>query len=219
MPQEPEQDYRPQHEGSRLSRRGFMKGAGVSAAGVALLDGCTEALQRDAVRAKAQPKVVGPGAVPVTLNINGQPRRVSVDPRTTLAETLRDELELTGTKVVCDRGACSACTVSRDGTPVCSCMTLAIDTVGKEIKTIEGLADGDRLHPVQAAFVEHDALQCGFCTPGMIMASRQLLERTPQPSEEEIRHGLEGNLCRCTGYQNIVDAIRDCAQRCGPAGV
>jgi len=215
MSREMDQEYRPPREAPGLSRRGFIKGAGVSAAGVALLEGCTEALERDAVKSEAlaEPKVVGPGAVPVMLNINGQPRRVSVEPRTTLADTLRDELELTGTKVVCDRGACSACTVYVDGTPVCSCMTLAIDAVGKQIQTIEGLAQGERLHPVQEAFVEHDALQCGFCTPGMVMSCAALLRRKPNPTEDDVRQAVSGNLCRCGTYPKVIEATLAAAQQ------
>ena len=221
MPREKDQDYRPQDDPSRLSRRGFIKGAGVSAAGAALLEGCTSTLEQHAVKSKAatpaQPKVVGPGPVQMTLTINGQPRKVSPEPRTTLADVLRDELELTGTKVVCDRGACSACTVWLDNTPVCSCMTLAIDAVGREIRTIEGLASGDRLHPVQEAFVEHDALQCGFCTPGMVMSCAALLRRNPNPSPDDVKHAVSGNLCRCGTYPKVLEATLAAAKQSGAA--
>ena len=190
-----------------VSRRGFLKGAGASAAGTVLLEGGLSGVAEAQARA-AEPKVLGSGPVELTLHINGRPRHVKVEPRETLAHVLRDELNLTGTKVVCDRGACSACTVFLDGTPVCSCMTLAIDVGRRQVKTIEGLALGDELHPVQEAFIEHDALQCGFCTPGMVMAAIDLVTSHPQGlSEAQIRHGLEGNLCRCTGYHNIVKAI------------
>jgi aerobic-type carbon monoxide dehydrogenase small subunit (CoxS/CutS family) len=218
MTNDTEQEYRPQQqEGQRLSRRGFIKGAGVSAAGAALLEGCASSLEQNAKKAEAaaEPKLVGPGAVAMSLNINGQARKVSVEPRTTLADVLRDELELTGTKVVCDRGACSACTVYLDGTPVCSCMTLAIDTVGRQIRTIEGLAEGNRLHPVQEAFVEHDALQCGFCTPGMVMSCAALLRRKPNPTEEDVRQAVSGNLCRCGTYPKVIEATLAAARQAG----
>ena len=124
---------------------------------------------------------IGPGVVPLTLRINGATRTISIPPHTTLAEALRGPLDLTGTKIGCDRGACSACTVWLDGTPVASCMVLAIDVAERSVTTIEGLADGDKLHPVQTAFIEHDAVQCGFCTPGMVMSCAALLARNPTP--------------------------------------
>jgi xanthine dehydrogenase YagT iron-sulfur-binding subunit len=219
MPPETEQEQQTLPQGPRLSRRGFIRGAGVSAAGVALLDGCAGALEEHAARsdALAAPKVAGPGAVPVTLNINGQNRAVSAEPRLTLAEILRDELGLTGTKVVCDRGACSACTVWLDGTPVCSCMTLAIDAQGREIRTIEGLARGDTLHPVQEAFVEHDALQCGFCTPGMVMSCAALLKRNPNPTADDVKQAVSGNLCRCGTYPKVLEATLAAAKQSATA--
>jgi aerobic-type carbon monoxide dehydrogenase small subunit (CoxS/CutS family) len=217
MPPEVDQEQQTLPQGPRLSRRGFIRGAGVSAAGVALLDGCAGAVKEHAaeIKAAAGPKVVGPDAAPITLNINGQNRAVSVEPRLTLAEILRDELELTGTKVVCDRGACSACTVWLDGTPVCSCMTLAIDAQGRDIRTIEGLAQGDRLHPVQEAFVEHDALQCGFCTPGMVMSCAALLRRNPDPTPDDVKQAVSGNLCRCGTYPKVLEATLAAAKQSG----
>ena len=141
------------------------------------------------------------------LNINGASRRMTIEPRTTLAEALRFELGLTGTKVVCDRGSCSACTVWLDGTPVCSCMTLAVDVGMRAVTTIEGLApDDERLHPVQEAFIEYDALQCGFCTPGMIMSCAALLNRTPDPTLEDVKTATSGNLCRCGTYPKVFEA-------------
>jgi len=137
---------------------------------------------------------------------------VSVEPRYTLAETLRDNLGLTGTKVVCDRGSCSACTIWLDGTPALSCMTLAIDAVGRKITTIEGLADGNQMHPVQAAFVKHDAMQCGFCTPGMVMSCAALLERKSNPSLADVKHAVSGNLCRCGTYPKVFAATLDVAR-------
>jgi len=158
-------------------------------------------------QAKAgETKVIGSGPVEISLNLNGQARSVKVEPRDTLAHVLRDKLDMTGTKVVCDRGACSACTVYLNGTPVCSCMTLAIDVGNRPVKTIEGLASGNQLHPVQEAFVEHDALQCGFCTSGMIMSCAALLERNPNPTEQDVRHAVRGNLCRCGTYPKVFEA-------------
>ena len=144
----------------------------------------------------------------LSLTVNGRRCTVHVDPATTLVEVLRDELGLTGTKIGCDRGACSACTVWLDGEVVASCMTFALDARDKQVTTIEGLAQGERLHPVQQAFVEYDALQCGFCTPGMVMSAVDMVRRKGHDLDEHtIRQELDGNLCRCTGYHNIVKAI------------
>jgi len=151
--------------------------------------------------------------VPVRLTVNGQAHDLEVEPRLLLVHLLRDELGLTGTHVGCDTSNCGACTVHLDGDAVKSCTVLAVQADGAEVTTIEGLADGDALHPMQEAFWNNHGLQCGYCTPGMIMAATALLERTPNPSEEEIRRGLEGNLCRCTGYHNIVRAVQDAARR------
>ena len=217
-------DRAPEDSGG-LSRRRFLTSAGVSAAGAALLDGCAAEVKEAKAKQKPQaksgalaesapkPKVSGPGPVEMTLNINGQARQVRAEPRTTLADLLRDDLDLTGTKIVCDRGACSACTVFLDGATVCSCMTLAIDAVGREVRTIEGLAQGDRLHPLQEAFVEHDALQCGFCTPGMVKSCAALLERNTDPSPEEVRDAVRGNLCRCGTYPKVFDATLAAAKQ------
>lgn len=196
----------------RVSRRGFLKGAGLSAAGAAILDGGVAAIN-EASAAIAGPKVVGPGRVPITLMVNGTPRKLEVEPRTTLADALRYEIGLTGTKVVCDRGACSACTVEIDDTLVCACMTLAVDAVDRKITTIEGLARGDELHPVQAAFVEHDAMQCGFCTPGMVMSCAALLDRNPHPTLDDVRTATSGNLCRCGTYPKVFEATLAAAER------
>jgi carbon-monoxide dehydrogenase small subunit len=143
----------------------------------------------------------------VTIDVNGVRRAASVEARKLLVHWLRDDLGLTGTHVGCDTSQCGACTVDIDGQAVKSCTVLAVMADGSRVTTIEGLAPGGALHPVQAAFHEHHALQCGFCTPGMIMAVRQLLEQNPHPTESEIRHGLAGNICRCTGYNNIVRAV------------
>ena len=148
----------------------------------------------------------------IILKINGETYEVSVKPSETLLEVLRDELGLTGTKEGCDTGKCGACTVLIEGKAVRSCLTLAIAARDKEITTIEGLAHGEELHPIQQAFIEHGALQCGFCTPGMIMISKAFLEKNPDPTEEEIREALAGNICRCTGYVKIVEAIQASAE-------
>ena len=185
-----------------VSRRGFLLGTGVVAATTAVLEGCGA----PAAPVKAPAPVFGPDRVGLTLKVNGVERRVEVEPRTTLAQALRAELNLTGTKVVCDRGSCSACTVWLDGTPVCACMTFALDAAGRAVTTIEGLARGDALHPVQEAFIEHDALQCGFCTPGMIMSCAALLQRTPSPTLEDVRAATSGNLCRCGTYPKVFEA-------------
>ena len=150
--------------------------------------------------------------VPVRLTVNGQHHEVVVEPRLLLVHLLRDNLGLTGTHVGCDTTNCGACTVHLDGDAVKSCTVLAVQADGAEVKTIEGMADGDKLHPLQEAFWNDHGLQCGYCTPGMIMAAADLLQRNPNPTEEEIRHGLEGNLCRCTGYHNIVKAVHDAAK-------
>jgi aerobic-type carbon monoxide dehydrogenase small subunit (CoxS/CutS family) len=193
-----------------VSRRGFLKGAGVTAAGAALLEGGLAAVAE--AQASAEPPVLGPGPVPITLRINGQDRPVSVEPRTPLSTALRGPLDMTGTKVACARGSCSACTVYLDGIPVTSCMTLAVEAVGREITTIEGLAQGEQLHPVQEAFIEHDALQCGFCTPGMVMSCVALLKRNANPTLDEVRDAVAGNLCRCGTYPKVFQATLAAAQ-------
>jgi xanthine dehydrogenase YagT iron-sulfur-binding subunit len=193
-----------------VSRRGFLKGAGLTAA-TTVLDTAT-ALAHDAQQAAKGDMAVGPDAVPIKLHVNGQEHAVSVEPRYTLAETLREHLNLTGTKVVCDRGSCSACTVWVDGAPQLACMTLAVDAVGHKITTIEGLSHGEQLHPVQAAFIKHDALQCGFCTPCMVMSCAALLQRNPHPTLADVKHAVSGNLCRCGTYPKIFTATLDIAQ-------
>jgi aerobic carbon-monoxide dehydrogenase small subunit len=150
--------------------------------------------------------------VPVRLTVNGETQEVEVETRLLLVHLLRDTLGLTGTHVGCDTTNCGACTVHLDGEAVKSCTVLAVQADGAEVKTIEGMADGDKLHPLQEAFWNDHGLQCGYCTPGMIMAAADLLQRNPDPTEEEVRHGLEGNLCRCTGYHNIVKAVLDAAK-------
>lgn len=143
----------------------------------------------------------------IQLTVNGEDHDVVVTTNQTLVDVLREDLELTGTKVGCDEGACGTCTVLMDGKPVRSCLTLAVEAQGKSIETIEGLASGGELHPVQKAFIEHGAIQCGFCTPAMILTSKAFLEQNPHPTEEEVRRAISGVVCRCTGYAKIVEAI------------
>jgi carbon-monoxide dehydrogenase small subunit len=147
----------------------------------------------------------------ISFVVNGDRRELDVEPRRLLVQVLREDLDLTGTHVGCDTSQCGACTVTVDGHAVKSCSMLAVQADGSTVRTIEGLANGSELHPLQTAFWEKHGLQCGFCTPGMIMAASDLLQRTPDPTDDEIRHAIEGNYCRCTGYQNIVAAIREAA--------
>jgi carbon-monoxide dehydrogenase small subunit len=148
----------------------------------------------------------------ISFVVNGTPRELDVEPRRLLVQALREDLDLTGTHIGCDTSQCGACTVHVDGRAVKSCTMLAVQADGASIETIEGLASGDVLHPMQNAFWEKHGLQCGFCTPGMIMTAVDLLDRNPDPTDDEIRHAIEGNFCRCTGYQNIVAAIRHAAE-------
>jgi carbon-monoxide dehydrogenase small subunit len=164
--------------------------------------------------------MAGSRDVTVEVTVNGTPHTAEVPARTLLVHFLRDRLRLTGTHVGCDTTQCGACTVAMDGVAVKSCTVLAAQASGHEITTIEGLAaddSGDSLHPIQRAFQEEHGLQCGYCTPGMVMAIRQLLADNPDPTEAEVRHGLNGNICRCTGYQNIVDAIEFAAKEAAAA--
>jgi len=149
----------------------------------------------------------------VTLRVNGDSYEVMIEPKKTLLEVLREDLGLTGAKAVCGLGACGACTVLIDHKPVLSCLTLAVASQGKEITTIEGLRQGDELHPLQEAFIEKGAIQCGMCTPGMILSAKALLEETPHPTEMEVKKAIAGNLCRCTGYVKIVEAVLTAAQK------
>jgi xanthine dehydrogenase YagT iron-sulfur-binding subunit len=185
-----------------FTRRGFMAGVG-AAGGVAVVAKAATAA------AAAKPKVLPAKKLPLTLHVNGKERKLSVEPRVTLLRALRNDLDVTGPKEVCDRGACGACGVIIDGVLVPACMTLAVDvSSGQQITTIEGLSDGDKLHPIQAAFVKHDALQCGFCTPGMVMACKALLDKEKNPTLTQIKRGLSGNICRCGTYNRIFAAVQ-----------
>ena len=148
----------------------------------------------------------------VNTTINGDNHELLCDPTQTLLDVLRDQLDMTGTKEGCGTGDCGACSVTMDGVLVCSCLVMGVEANGKRVETIEGMADGDALHPIQQKFIEHIALQCGICTPGLLVASKALLEENPEPTEEEIRYWLAGNLCRCTGYHKIIEAVQDAAR-------
>src|SRR3989475_4646896 len=187
-----------------LSRRGFLKGLGVGSVATGLLSPVSlkEALAKEG-------GVVVPGQVSVMLKINGQDRKVDVEPRVTLLDALRNRLDLTGCKKVCDRGTCGACTVLVDGNPVYSCSMLALEAEGRQITTIEGIGTPEKMNAVQQAFVKHDAQQCGFCTPGFVVASTAFVRKHPNATPEEIRRGLGGNLCRCGTYAGMLLAVSE----------
>lgn len=193
---------------SGVSRRSFIKTLGVSAAATSV----STALQARAAEA-AQPEaaagdpLMGPGPVNVTLKVNGRELPLTVEPATTLLDALRVNLDLTGSKEICDRGSCGGCSVLVDGKLVNSCLMLALDAVGADITTVEGLATNGRLDPIQEAFVKHDALQCGYCTPGLVVACRAVLNEHPKPTLDQIKRGLSGNICRCGTYTNIFNAV------------
>jgi xanthine dehydrogenase YagT iron-sulfur-binding subunit len=190
-----------------FSRRGFIRGVGISSGALG-----TGLLEQEAVAAPAAANVSGPGPVPITLNINGKPLKLSVEPRVTLVDALRNYLDMTGAKRVCDRGTCGACTVIMGGKTVYACTVLAIDAQGKQIQTIEGLATGNALHPVSQAFWDNDGQQCGYCTPGFVMACKGFLDENPNPTEEDLKHGLGGNLCRCGTYVGVRKAALQAAK-------
>ncbi|MFO0826758.1 MAG: (2Fe-2S)-binding protein [Phycisphaerales bacterium] len=191
-----------------VSRRAFFKTVGTTAA-VTGLTAAGEAAagiiaQNEAQRGAA---VRGPGPIEVSLTINGAATKLAIEPATTLLEALRFKLTMTGSKEICDRGSCGGCSVLVDGKLVASCMMLAVDAEGASVTTIEGLAKDGRLDPVQEAFVRHDALQCGYCTPGLVVACRALLNKNPKPTLDEIKRGIAGNICRCGTYTNVFNAV------------
>src|SRR5580765_4076307 len=186
--------------GANLSRRNFLKSTGVASVAAAVISPSESAAQ-------SGPPAVGPGEVPVRLIVNGRQINLMIEPRVTLLDALRMRADLTGNKRGCDRGACGACTMIVDGRTVYSCSTLAIEVQGKQIRNVQGLANGQTLHPVQQAFCDKDALMCGFCTPGFIMASVALLEKNASPTPEQIRKGLDGNICRCGTFNRIFEAV------------
>jgi xanthine dehydrogenase YagT iron-sulfur-binding subunit len=196
---------------SGITRREFLKGTGAAMTGIAVPEtglgaagSVAEAATNDTATASKP--------VAISLNVNGVQRRVAIEPQATLAEVLRGPLDLTGTKIGCDRGACSACTVWVDRVPVASCMMLAVDVGERKVVTIEGLAHGDRLHPVQSAFVAHDAVQCGFCTPGLVMSCAALVEHNSNPSLDDVKAAISGHLCRCGTYPHVFAATLDAAK-------
>ena len=190
-----------------VSRRGFIRGAGIG--GGVLSAGLLDKKALAAPAAAGQ--FAGPGEVPITLKINGKPQTLNLEPRVTLLDALRNRLELTGAKRVCDRATCGACTVILNGKSVYSCTVLAIDAQGKDIVTIEGISSG-KPHPVSKAFVNCDGQQCGYCTPGFVMAAKAFLDRNPDPTYEEVKEGLCGNLCRCGTYVGVRQAVLEAAK-------
>ena len=194
-----------------LTRRSFIRGAGLTTAGSVLLT--TKAFALDYKEQLAVGKEFGPEAMTIKMKVNGITESLSVEPRTTLASALRDHLELTGTKVVCDRGSCSACTVYLNGKPVNSCMLSVFDVGDKEITTIEGIAKNGKLHPVQEAFIEHDASQCGYCTPGMVMSCVHLLDNNTAVNLEDVKKATRGNLCRCGTHPHVFRATLDASKK------
>jgi xanthine dehydrogenase YagT iron-sulfur-binding subunit len=212
-PEKPEKNSKPRkskkslsNSGSELSRRDFLKISGVTAAAPLVAKAGAFAA------AEGEVPVQGPGKVPVKLSVNGKAYNAQLEPRVTLLDALRDQFELTGAKRVCDRGTCGACTVLLDGKAAYSCSVLAIDAQDRQITTVEGLGEPGKLHPVQQAFVDNDAQQCGFCTPGFVVATKAFLDQHPNPSAEQIRHGLGGNFCRCGTYAGIRAAVLQVAK-------
>jgi len=197
---------KPKKRKSNFSRRGFLQGVGITSGAL------TTGILETEAEAQTGAKITGPGEVPITLQINGKPYRTSVEPRTTLLDTLRHRLDLTAAKRVCDRGTCGACTVIIDNKVMYSCTVLAVDAVGRQIQTLEGLSANGKPHPVSQAFVNNDAQQCGYCTPGFVMAAKGFLDKHPNPSYEDVKKGLGGNLCRCGTYVGVRKAVLEAAQ-------
>ena|SRR5690242_8957582 len=193
-----------------LSRRGFLKGVGIGSVATGLF---APGSLKDVLAAEGG--IAGPGEIPLSLRINGQTRKVNAEPRVTLLDALRNRLDLTGCKKVCDRGTCGACTVLVDGHPVYSCSMLAVEAEGREITTIEGLGTPERMNEVQKAFVHHDAQQCGFCTPGFVVACTAFVRKNPNATPEQVRDGVGGNLCRCGTYAGMILAVADAAKKGG----
>lgn len=194
----------------RFSRRGFIQGVGVGGSALG-----TGLLEKNAKAAPAGGNPVGPGNVPVTLWVNGKKSTIKIEPRVTLLDALRQELNITGAKRVCDRGTCGACTILMDGKAVYACSILAIDAQGCRIETIESMAAGGTLHPIMKSFVKHDAQQCGFCTPGFVVAAKAFIDDNPNPTEDDVKDGLGGNLCRCGTYMGIRKAVVEAAKDMG----
>lgn len=194
-----------------VSRRGFLRGAGLTTAGSVLLT--TNAFALSDFKPKTASTLSGPDASLIHLKVNGSLYEIKAEPRTTLASALRDQMGLSGTKVVCDRGSCSACTVYLDNKPVNSCIISVFDVGDREVTTIEGIAKNGELHPVQEAFIEHDATQCGYCTPGMVMSCVHLLNHNADPTLEDVQKATRGNLCRCGTYPHVFKATLEVAKK------
>jgi xanthine dehydrogenase YagT iron-sulfur-binding subunit len=209
MPKDGERDDSDDIRNGGISRRAFLRGGAVAGAlgSAGLLANELVEAAKDGPRTEAGVEIWGPEPVPIRLRINGKPYDLKLEPRTTLLDALRDHLDLTGAKRVCDRGTCGACTVLLGGKAVYACSVLAVDAQRQPIQTIEGLGGPQHLHPLQAAFVEHDSQQCGFCTPGFVMAAKALLDRNPNPSLKDVHHGLSGNFCRCGTYAGMRKAV------------
>jgi xanthine dehydrogenase YagT iron-sulfur-binding subunit len=194
--------------GSGMSRRGFLKGVGAGA----VAGGIVHEVAAPRTVSAAAGDLVGPGKVPITLRINGRSQKLEVEPRVTLLDALRNRLDLTGSKKVCDRGTCGACSVLMDGRAVYACNVLAVEAEGAEITTVEGLGTPEAMHAVQEKFIEHDGLQCGFCTPGFVVACTDFLNHHPDAALEDVQKGLGGNLCRCGTYVGVTAAALDAAK-------
>jgi xanthine dehydrogenase YagT iron-sulfur-binding subunit len=194
---------------SGLSRRQFLRGSGVAAAATALVGAPAAMPQAEAGQQPGAGNVpaMGPGPIKLNLNVNGRAMTTNVEPRVTLLDALRNYLDVTGCKRVCDRGSCGACTILLDNKVVYACSMLAVEAQGKSIRTAESLLQGDKLDPVPAAFVQHDAQQCGFCTPGFVVAMKAVLEQNPKATPAEVEHGLQGNICRCGTYEQMRNAV------------
>ena len=201
-------------DGGSLSRRAFLKGSGMAAATTALVQPPLEALAQDTPKS-GEVTAFGPNPVKIELTVNGQKMATSVEPRVTLLDALRDYLDVTGCKRVCDRASCGACTVLLDGKPVYSCTVLALEARGREVKTAEALAQNGKLDRVPAAFVRYDAQQCGFCTPGFVVALHAALEKNPGATPEQLEHELAGNICRCGTYEQMRQAIDSLCKKGG----
>ena len=193
----------------KFTRRKFIKGVGTGVAGAYAFVPGIERISKKIIDETLDEE----GKSQLSLIVNGKRIKTKVEPRTTLAELLRDKLKLTGTKIVCNQGECGSCTVLLDGKAVYSCHMLALDADGREVTTIEGLLTGEKLSPVQEAFIDHDGIQCGFCTPGQIMSAQALLNKYPKPTKEQILNGMSGNICRCSAYPNIIKSVVAAAEK------
>ncbi len=208
-------DQRHNKNGPGLSRRQFLKGSGMTAAATALTGAPLEALAKPDVKA-AEPAGMGPGAVACELRVNDKPVKITIEPRVTLLDALRNYADITGPKRVCDRGTCGACTILVDGKSIYACTCFALEAQGKKIETSENLDAAGTLHKVPAAFVQYDGQQCGFCTPGFVMAMKSAFDKTAHPTPAQVEDALAGNICRCGTYQQIRDGLRSLCKAAAP---